>query len=77
MNSVQGRTLGLVGFGHIAREVARKLSGFEMRGLAHDPYVDPEAMAAHGVSAGRGLEELLTEADYVSLHCPLTPRPGT
>jgi len=72
LNRVQGRTLGLVGFGHAAREVARKLGGFEMRVLAHDPFVAAEAMAAHRVVAS-GLHDLLAESDYVSLHCPLTP----
>jgi D-3-phosphoglycerate dehydrogenase len=70
---VQGRTLGLVGFGHIARDVVRKLSGFAMRVLAHDPYVPAETMAAHGAAAA-GLDELLAAADFVSLHCPLTAR---
>jgi D-3-phosphoglycerate dehydrogenase len=73
LNGVRGRTLGLVGFGHIAREVVRKLSGFEMRVLAHDPYVAAETMAAHGVTPA-DLEELLQQSDYVSLHCPLTPQ---
>jgi len=73
LNGVQGRTLGLVGFGHAAREVVRKLTGFEMRVLAHDPYVGADTMAAHGVTAA-GLEDLLTESDFVSLHCPLTPQ---
>ncbi len=72
-NSVRGRTLGLVGFGHVAREVVRKLSGFEMDVLAHDLYVDAATMAAHGVTAV-GLDELLAASDYVSLHCPLTPQ---
>lgn len=72
LNRVQGRTLGLVGFGHAAREVARKLSGFEMRMLAHDPFVSVETLAAHGISPV-GLRELLAESDYVSLHCALTP----
>jgi D-3-phosphoglycerate dehydrogenase len=71
LNSVQGRTLGLVGFGHVAREIVRKLSGFAMRVLVHDPYLDAERLAAHGVRAS-GLCELLAESDYVSLHCPLT-----
>ncbi len=71
LNGVRGRTLGLIGFGHVAREIVRKLSGFEMKVLAHDPYVAPETMAAHGVRAAH-LEELLAEADYLSLHCPLT-----
>jgi D-3-phosphoglycerate dehydrogenase len=72
LNGVRGRTLGLVGFGHVAREVVRKLSGFQMKVLAHDPYVSPETMAAHGAQAA-DLAELLAAADYVSLHCPLTP----
>jgi D-3-phosphoglycerate dehydrogenase len=71
LNGVQGQTLGLVGFGHAAREVARKLRGFEMRVLAHDPYVDAETLAAHGVQPA-DLRLLLSESDYVSLHCPLT-----
>jgi D-3-phosphoglycerate dehydrogenase / 2-oxoglutarate reductase len=71
INRVQGRTLGLVGFGHAARDVARKLSGFDMRILVHDPFVSAETMAAHRVSAS-GFPELLAESDYVSLHCALT-----
>jgi D-3-phosphoglycerate dehydrogenase len=70
LNGVQGRTLGLVGFGHAAREVVRKLSGFEMRVLAHDPYVTAETMAGLGVTAS-GLHEMLAASDYVSLHCPI------
>ena len=71
LNSVQGRTLGLIGFGHIARDVRRKLAGFEMRVVAYDPYVDPDTMASQGVHAV-GLDALLSESDFVSLHCPLT-----
>jgi D-3-phosphoglycerate dehydrogenase len=63
--------LGLVGFGHVARELVRKLSGFHMRVLAHDPYVAAETMSAHGVTAAT-LHDLLAGSDYVSLHCPLT-----
>ncbi|MBI3838581.1 MAG: phosphoglycerate dehydrogenase [Planctomycetia bacterium] len=73
LNSIQGRTLGLVGFGHIARELARKLSGFAMKVLAYDPYVDAETMAAHAVEPVE-LATLLPRSDFVSLHCPLTPR---
>jgi len=73
LNAVQGRTLGLVGFGHIGREVVRKLRGFEMRVLAHDPYVSAEAMAALGVTSA-GLGDVLSQSDYVSLHCPITEK---
>jgi D-3-phosphoglycerate dehydrogenase len=72
-HSVAGRTLGLVGFGHIAQLVARKLSGFKMDVLVYDPYAQAEALAAHGVRA-TALDELLALADFVSLHCPLTPQ---
>lgn len=73
LNRVRGKTLGLVGFGHAARDVVRKLSGFELRVLTHDPFVAPEAVAALGATAV-GLPELLAEADFVSLHCALTPK---
>lgn len=65
------QTLGLIGFGHIAQLVARKLSGFLMNIIAHDPYIQPEFMAERGVRAA-SLEELLTTSDFISLHCPLT-----
>jgi D-3-phosphoglycerate dehydrogenase len=70
---VRGQTLGLVGFGHAAREVARKLRGFEMKVLACDPYVSPEAVSAAGATAA-SLPDLLAASDFVSLHCALTPQ---
>jgi D-3-phosphoglycerate dehydrogenase len=70
--SIQGKTLGLVGFGGIAREVAKKLAGFSLRIMAFDPFVSPEAMSCCGVQPAE-LNALLAEADFVSLHCPLTP----
>lgn len=72
LNRIQGRTLGIIGFGHAAREVVRKLVGFEMRILAHDPFVTAEVMAAHRVIPST-LPELLEKSDYVSLHCALMP----
>ena len=69
----RGATLGLVAFGRIAKLVAKKLSGFEMEYLAHDPFVDREVLVAHGVKAA-ALDELLETSDYVSLHCPLSEK---
>jgi D-3-phosphoglycerate dehydrogenase len=71
--TLSGRTLGLVGFGRIARSVARKLSGFAMTVLTHDPLVSAEAAAAGGARAVT-LDEVLSAADVVSVHCPLTPQ---
>ena len=68
---VFGQTLGLVGFGHVAQLVARKMSGFDMTVLCHDPYVGADAMSAKGVQAA-SLDEVLERSDFVSLHCPLT-----
>lgn len=71
-NSFRGRTFGLVGFGHIARDVYCKLSGFGMKWLVHDPLLQPAEAAAQGVQLV-SLQTLLAESDFVSLHCPLTP----
>ncbi|HXE57676.1 MAG TPA: D-glycerate dehydrogenase [Gemmatimonadales bacterium] len=70
-----GKTLGLVGFGRIARAVARRARhGFGMRVIYHDPYPPPPGVAEElGAEPRATLEELLREADVVSLHCPATP----
>jgi D-3-phosphoglycerate dehydrogenase len=68
-----GQTLGLVGFGRIARLVARKIAGFELKIIACDPVVDRETMEKQGVLKV-GLDELLSRADYISLHVPLTDK---
>lgn len=67
-----GRTLGLVGLGSIGTLVATKASKLGMTVLAYDPYVSPEKAASLNVTL-TGLDELLSRADFVSLHCPLTP----
>ncbi len=66
-----GQTLGLIAFGNIARVVATIARAFELRVLAYDPYVVPEVAAEYGVTLV-GLEELLRESDFVSMHTPLT-----
>jgi len=68
---VHGQTLGLVGFGHIAQLVAKRMSGFDMTVLVHDPFVSHDDMAAKGVQSAT-MDELLAGSDFVSLHCPLT-----
>jgi lactate dehydrogenase-like 2-hydroxyacid dehydrogenase len=72
---VSGKTLGLVGMGRIARAVARRAHhGFGMRVIFHDPYPpSPAEAAALGAEPRESLEQVLAEADIVSLHCPATP----
>jgi D-3-phosphoglycerate dehydrogenase len=70
ISRITGSTLGLLGFGAIARAVQRKLKGFELRTLVHDPFVDDELVRAAGAEPV-GLDELLRESDLLSLHAPL------
>ena len=70
---LKGRTLGVVGFGRIGREVARKLhEGFGMSVVAFDPLIDIASVAPWAETAAT-LETLLGRADVVSIHCALTP----
>ncbi len=68
---LEGKVLGLVGFGRIARRVARIAEGFGMRIAAFDPYLSADAVPS-GVDRAETLEELLGAADVVSVHIPLT-----
>jgi lactate dehydrogenase-like 2-hydroxyacid dehydrogenase len=72
---VSGKTLGLVGMGRIARAVAKRAHrGFDMRIIFHDPYPPPADVARSlGAEPRERLEQVLEEADFVSLHCPATP----
>ena len=67
------KTLGLVGFGRIGQQVARRARGLEMRVLAFDPYVAPERFRELGAERAETLDALLAESDFVSLHATLTP----
>jgi D-3-phosphoglycerate dehydrogenase len=67
------KTLGLIGFGRIGQQVARRARGFEMRVHAYDPYVAPERFRELGVERAATLDGLVEGADFVSLHATLTP----
>jgi glyoxylate reductase len=67
-----GATLGIVGFGRIGREVAKRARGFEMKVIAYDTYQDEAAARALGATF-RPLEDVLRESDFVTLHVALTP----
>jgi D-3-phosphoglycerate dehydrogenase len=72
MGAIHGETVGLIGFGAIAREFQRRLAVLDMHVVAYDPYVQPEVAAALGVELV-SLDELLQRSDYVSIHVPLLP----
>jgi len=67
-----GRTLGLVGFGRIAQAVARRARGFDLRVIYHARSRAPAAVEAELGATWESLADLLSESDFVSLHCPLT-----
>lgn len=69
---VTGATLGIVGFGRIGQQVARRAAAFDMRVLATPSRSGAAAAAELGVET-MPLDRLLGESDVVSLHCPLTP----
>ncbi len=70
---VHGKTLGIVGFGSIGQAVARRATGFSMQVLYHGPNRKAQAEQETGASYRENLTELLSDADIVSLNCPLTP----
>jgi D-3-phosphoglycerate dehydrogenase len=71
IHRLDGRVLGLVGFGNIPRRLAPKAQAFGMRVVTHDPYVAPDVLKAADVE-GVDFERLLAISDFVSIHAPLT-----
>lgn len=71
MFRLAGSTVGLVGFGNIARHVAKAAAGFDMRVLFADPFVEAGQFDTPGEKVE--LPELLAESDYVCIHAPLLP----
>jgi D-3-phosphoglycerate dehydrogenase len=67
-----GTTLGVVGLGRIGREVARRAAGLDMKVIGFDPVLAPERAAQLGVEAVAGLDQLLPQVDFVTVHTPLT-----
>lgn len=69
---LHGATIGIVGFGSIGQAMARRARGFDMRVLYTSAHRHEDAEQAIGATY-RELDDLLREADFVSLHCALTP----
>ncbi|MFI7546277.1 phosphoglycerate dehydrogenase [Actinoplanes sp. NPDC049599] len=69
---VQGKTVGVVGLGRIGVLFAQRMAAFGTRLIAYDPYIQPARAAQLGVRLV-GLDELLRESDFISIHLPRTP----
>ncbi|MCD6443688.1 phosphoglycerate dehydrogenase [Candidatus Bathyarchaeota archaeon] len=67
-----GKTVGIIGFGRIGRQVARLLKPFKTRVLVYDPYVNVSLVEEYGAEKVEDLTQLLKGSDIVTLHVPLT-----
>src|SRR5271165_4554646 len=71
-HELRGKTLGIAGLGSIGREVLKRARAFQMRIIAHDPYLMSQLAKDIGVELVT-LDELFAQADYLTLHVSLTP----
>ena len=67
-----GKTLGVLGFGRIGRQVARRALGLGMRVVAYDPFVSAERVREQGAEHAESADAVLAVADFLTLHLPLT-----
>jgi D-3-phosphoglycerate dehydrogenase len=70
---LQGKLLGVIGYGKIGREVAIKSRCLGMEVICYDPYVGRDLVDQFGVRLVGDLDDLLTRADYITIHVPKTP----
>lgn len=68
-----GKTIGMVGFGHVGTAFAARISGFGCTLLAYDPYAPDELLAVHGVRRAARLDEVFAGSDVVCVQARLTP----
>jgi len=66
------KTLGVLGFGRIGQQVARRAAGLGMRVVAYDPFVSPDRFRELGVERVESEREVYAAADFLTLHLPLT-----
>ena len=70
-SELNGKQLGLVGYGNIGSRVAKIAQAFGMEVTAYDPYIESEVLEKAGIKKG-SLEEVLSQSDFISLHAPAT-----
>jgi D-3-phosphoglycerate dehydrogenase len=68
---IAGRTLGIVGLGHVGKQVAPRAQGMKLNVQTYDPYLDPKIAQGMGVKMV-SFDELVKTSDFISLHAPLT-----
>ncbi len=68
---LRNKVLGIIGLGRIGTAVAKRAQAFEMKTIGYDPMVSPEAAAANGIVL-KAMEDVIKEADFLTLHIPKT-----
>jgi D-3-phosphoglycerate dehydrogenase len=74
VGDLAGRTMMIMGFGRIGREVARRAHAFDMKVMVHDPYVGDGGVSAAGYQPVDDWRAALSSVDVLSLHLPMTPQ---
>jgi len=72
LHGIQGKVLGIIGLGRIGRAVVPKAKGFDLEVCAYDPYLSDDIFSLVGVKRYYDIDDLLSEADFITLHVPLT-----
>ena len=67
---LKGKLLGIHAYGNVGKNVARIAKGFDMRVMAHDPYVSSEIVERDGITDVEEVQDLYKQAQYISLHIP-------
>ncbi|MEZ6047029.1 MAG: phosphoglycerate dehydrogenase [Planctomycetaceae bacterium] len=67
-----GKTLGVIGLGRIGLAVAQRAIGLEMKVVGFDPFLSPEKAAQLGIELYREVDDVVTQADYITVHTPMT-----
>jgi D-3-phosphoglycerate dehydrogenase len=67
---LRGKTIGIVGLGHVGHRVAKFARGFDMTVLAYDPYIAPQVFERHGTVPCATLHELTSQVDFLTVHVP-------
>ena len=70
--SLEGKTIGILGLGAIGKQLARRLAGFDCRIVAFDPFADAAFAKDNHIELAT-MDEVIEQADFVSLHLPLLP----